>query len=392
MEPGKEPAQLPLFFNTREHWGRLIASSAARSVRLAAGWMPFLSEADARLESKVEAALSSRNWAGLIGQFYASHHPLLERLCAAGIPVVNVSSEPPPPAVGWVHCDDFACGVMAARHFLERGYRHFAFLGMGEARFSAERKRGFVETLASEGLTNVRLLDDGICGEGDVANRLAGGLHELPKPVAVFACNDVRARHCLLAAKNAEIAVPETLAILGVDDDELQCNIAWIALSSVSPNWTGIGERAVEHLMRVVRTGSDPGRHEALAPVSVSVRQSTDHLAVEDPLAARTLHGLRARAAERLTVSTIAAELGVSLRTLERHMRQTMGLSVHTAIQNARLQRAYTMIAETRLPIGEIAAELGFSKQSHFNAAFKKRFERTPTSVRRWKLKKTSSL
>lgn len=383
MDSGKEPPRLPLFLNTREHWGRSIARGAVRAARLAVDWTPFLSEDLATLEAKAAAPDADRVWAGVVGQFYPLHHALLGRLRAVGIPVVNVSSAPPPRGVGWIHCDDFACGAMAARHFLERGYRHFAFLKITGSSFSDERQKGFVETLAVEGRTDVRVLEGLVGMDVDVSHGLAAELRDLPTPCAVFACNDVRARHCLQAARAAGIAVPEAVAILGVDDDDLQCNMARVALSSVRADWARIGEHAVEHLVRLARTGRGHGRHEAMPPISVSVRQSSDQLAVDDPLAARALLRIRAFGGKRLTAMAVATDLGVSRRTLERHMRRTLGTSVHSAIHEARMQRAHTMVVESRLPIGEIAARLGFTKHSHLNAAFKKRFARTPMSLRR---------
>lgn len=375
----QEPERLALFLNTREHWGRTVARGAVRAARLAGDWMPFLALGEATLETKLNAPRAGVPWAGLIGQFYPVHHPLLKGLRAAGIPVVNVSSNPPPSGIAWIHCDDFACGAMGARHFLERGYRHFAFLGMEGASFSDERKRGFSETLAGEGHSKVFFADE----TGGEVKRLAEDLRKLPTPCAVFAANDVRARHCLQAAQVAGIAVPEALAILGVDDDDLECNMARVALSSVRPDWERIGERAVEELVRLVRTKRRPGRPEAIPPLSVSVRQSTDQLAVEDALAARALQRIHRWGEAKITAELVAAELGVSRRTLERHLERAVGRSARATILEARLQRAYRMVVESRLPVGEIAARTGFSKHSHLNAAFKKRFDTTPMALRR---------
>ncbi|MCC5841812.1 MAG: substrate-binding domain-containing protein [Opitutales bacterium] len=380
---GHEPPHLPLFLNTREHWGRSIARGAVRAARLAVEWTPFLCESEASLEAKVKAPAAEVAWAGVIGQFYPPHHELLAGLRAAGIPVVNISSAPPPPGVGWIHCDDFACGAMAARHFLERGYCHFAFLGITGAHFSDERQRGFVETLRVEGRTGARTLAGHFSGDAGASAKLADELRALPAPCAVFAANDVRARHCLHAALGAGIAVPESLSILGVDDDDLQCNMARVALSSVCADWTRIGERAVEHLVRTSRTGRGRSRQEVVAPLGVTVRQSTDQLAVEDALAARALRRIHSWGQTKLSPENLAAELGVSRRTLERHLVHAVGRSVHAAIFEARLQRAYRMVVETSLPVGEIAARTGFSKHSHLNAAFKKRFSATPMSLRR---------
>jgi LacI family transcriptional regulator len=384
----REPLRLALFLNTREHWGRTIARGAVRAARLAGDWMPFVATSVATLETKATAAHEGVPWAGLIGQFYPIHHPLIKSLRAAGIYVINVSSTPPPPRIGWVHCDDVACGAMAARHFLERGYRHFAFLGMRDAAFAEGRKKGFLQTLAGEcPAAQVALLNV----DSKTDSKLVEELRSLPTPCAIFAANDVRARHCLQAAQTAGIAVPEALAILGVDDDDLECNMARVALSSVRQDWERVGERAMDELVRLVRTRGLPARSETIPPLGISVRQSTDQLAVEDALAARALQRIHRWGESKISAEILASELGVSRRTLERHMELAVGRSVHAAILEARLQRAYRMVVETRLPVGEIAARTGFSKHSHLNAAFKKRFETTPMSLRRAKAREEAT-
>jgi hypothetical protein len=235
MAKSDKPLHLALFLNAREHWTRGIARGAVRTLRAAADWEPFIIDAPALIAHKLQEPCLGRRWAGVIGHFYPEQHPLLVQLRAAGVPVVNVSAPAPPSGVMWIHNDDPACGALAARHFLERGHRHFAFVGISGAAISAERLRGFAGALAAEGVPEVLDVSLEPGGDGPNHQRLAEALSRLPRPCAVFACNDVRAGHCLRAAQLAGIVVPEELAILGVDDDDLYCNMAPVALSSVCP-------------------------------------------------------------------------------------------------------------------------------------------------------------
>lgn len=382
MPPDLTPPHIPLFLNIREHWGRSIARGIVRTLRDVVEWIPFVGE---QMILPERGILRNPNclWAGVIGQFYAPHHAFLHELTEAGIPVVNVSAVPPPSGVGWIHCDDVACGRMAAHHFLERNFRHFAYFGMPGSNFSQQREKGFLEELNRTPWGPVRTVGDSGSPPADSFQYLVNDLQNLPKPCAIFCANDVRARHCLQATEAAGITVPEECAILGVDDDDLHCNMARVPISSVQPDWERIGRRAVETLLDLKNEPNKNPVKEAVPPHAINVRRSSHFFATEDALVAKAMQQIQATLDGKLSTESLAAKLGVSRRTLERHFTRETNRSIHDTLLEARLQRAYNLVLESNLPIGEIATSTGFSKHSQFNAFFKKRFATTPRSLRR---------
>jgi LacI family transcriptional regulator len=259
------------------------------------------------------------------------------------------------------------------------GHRKFAFVGIEGRFFSSQRRAGYCAYLEENGIDQV--LD---APEGGYAP-LEEWVASLPQPCAVFAANDTRARHILWACTTSGMDVPQEISVLGVDDDELFCHMNPVATSSVAPAWEHIGHRAAAVLDAVAGDPlayPDDYREEVL-PGQVTVRQSTDYVAVEDPLVARAMALIKRECGQPIKVYDLARQLGVSRRTLERRFETALQAPVRTVIVSARLERAYQLLARTRLPIGEIAARTGFSMHSRFDEAFRKRYGCTPSHVRR---------
>lgn len=378
----ERPKHIALFLQIRSYWSRAIAQGVFRVTRSVTAWQPFLLQQLPGLDAVASPGSPIRGWAAVIGQFYEEHHELLRRFHQLGLQTVNVSSCPPPATTIWVHNDDEACGAMAARFFVERGYRHFAFMGIPSAVFAAQRLKGFTDEL--------KRLQSGLPmdltpgrGKKDSDIRItAAKLRQLPLPCAIFGCNDQRAKHCLSAALEAGFKVPEELAILGVDNDDIFCEMSPIALSSIRPDWNRVGTCAVESLLE--RPGNEPPAvHRRILPMELVQRRSTDASAIEDELAAAALKIIWNSIDNGIDPDRVAAALSVSRRTLERRLQRATGNSARLAILDARMRRAYQRVVNTQLPFGEIASLCGFSKQSQFNAAFKSRFHATPGEVRK---------
>jgi len=370
---------LALVFPMSQYWCRTIALGAAKYARNVSNWYPFLSD-----HLAVEKALRNRQgldqWAGVIGNFYDTHSGLVRMLKEWGIPVVNTASEPLPEPVPTVCNNEIETGRMAARYLYGEGHRRFAYIGIGGRFFSLKREEGFRAYLAENGIHEVIHAPEG-----------AYEVHQewipaLATPCAVFAANDTRARHILWACTANQFHVPQEISVLGVDDDELYCHMNAVATSSVAPAWEEIGNRAAALLEAI---SADPMAYpedyrEEILPRQVAVRESTDHVAVEDPLVARALAVIKdASCSGTLKVYDLARTLGVSRRTLERRFEKAVQTPVRAAIVNSRLDKAHQLLVSTRLPIGEIASRTGFSMHSRFDEAFRKRYGRTPSSMRR---------
>lgn len=374
--------RLALFLEVSLHWGRGIAKGVFHANQTVTGWRSFLLATDEQLNDSVFRASSRLPWVGIIGQFYPKHAAALERLHELGIPTVNVSSWEPPKSTLWIHNDDEACGELVADFFWDRGYRDFAFAGFPKSAFSIKRFHGFAHALNARGVNALVDMTPPAERRKSMVELTVPKLIKLPKPCAVFACNDQRARHILLAADAAGIDVPERLSIIGVDDDDLLCEISHIPLSSVRIDLHRIGEQAVK-LLFAQSAKAPQGFELKVPPIKIVERKSSSATATDDPLIARMVSYIQDNIDGDLDSGRMASFFGFSRRTLERHLVRGIGQTSRKAIQAARLQRAYERVVNSSLSFGRIASLAGFSKQSLFNAAFKRTFNRTPGQVRK---------
>lgn len=375
----KPANQLILHFESREDWRRSIARGILEHVRATTAWEPVLVTEPDVLRKRIHDPQQTRSWVGLIGAFYESEADCLLRGLALKLPMVNVTSWRPPDGVDWVMADNRMIGETAARYYLDRGYRHFAYLGLEAWPTSALRLAGYRETLAQNGHSQIHVFD-----QSEEAEPMKAWLKTLPRPCALMVCNDMHARYLFSLLDLKEMTVPDHLAVLGVDNDDLLCTLCKIPLSSIRPDWEELGRRAAMTLDRRVSGALEPGvpHVEQISACQVITRRSTDAYAVADDLVQRTLGLLRGELRNPPTVEQLSRQLGVSSRTLSRHIRHTLGKSVKQVILHAQLEKAHELVVKGNLPIGEIAWLCGFNKQSRFNAAFRERFDITPTGLR----------
>ena len=282
-----------------------------------------------------------------------------------------------------IACDNASVARLAAEHLLSRGFRHFAFVGSRpDLRWSRERRALFRRELRARGFRCAAFEAPPDATDGD-DRALAAWLAALPRPVAVFADCDIRARDVLDACRDAGLAVPDDVAVLGVDDDELLCETVAPALSSVAMDVEEAGRRAAESLDAAMRGAPVAARRVAFGGVRVVARASTAHFVGRDPLVAKARSAIAAGVGERLAVSELARRLGVSRRTLEVRFRSETGGPVGAAILDARLERAKDLLRTMSLSLEEIAAACGICAASHMATLFRRRFGAPPSSFRK---------
>ena len=276
---------------------------------------------------------------------------------------------------------------LAAEHFLDRGFEHFAFVGHErDPPWSAERRDAFRRELSSRGLPCAVYRPPSGVPEGDLAfsiRHLASWLAERPRPLAVFAAFDDRARNVLDSCRVAGLGVPEDVAVLGVDNDPLRCETALPALSSVEMGGEEAGFAAAAALDAALRGRPGARRRIVLEGVRVEARASTARFLGRDPLVAKARAAIAERLGERLPVAALAKALGVSRRTLELRFRAEAGVPIGEAILGARLARAKDLLRTTMLPCDEIAAACGFGDASHLAHLFRRKFGASPSSFRK---------
>ncbi len=295
------------------------------------------------------------------------------------LPVVDVSAARPLSTVPWVETDDAAIARLAVEHLVERGFRRLAFVGDAQFNWSRFREEHFVARCASAGAT-CHVFQPPRKSTPDALKRW---LAELEKPVGVFACYDIKAQQVLDACRELDLAVPEQVAVLGVDNDPLLCNLCTPPLSSVVPDANRTGYLAAELLDRMLAGHPVPAQAHLLPPLGVETRHSTDILAIEDSDVAAALRIIRERARDGIDVNDLLRTLPVSRRVFETKFRKLVGRTPHEEIVRVRLQRVQQLLRETDLSIAEIAPRVGFDHPEYLTVAFKRSFGITPSQFRK---------
>ena len=281
-------------------------------------------------------------------------------------------------------CDNAAIARLAAETLAGKGFENFAFVGERSGiHWSVARERVFADEIARRGFPcRVYPTDEG--GGAEDGRRLQDWLRALPRPTALFAAYDIRARQVLDACHAAGLSVPDDIAILGVDDDEVICETATPALSSIPLSMADAGFRAAELLDRVMSTGRRPrGAADIIfTGTHVVARRSTARDAVADALVRRCRALMEANMGRPFNVADLVASLGVSRRTLETRFRAATGRSLNDEITELRIRRAKTMLAKSALPQSAIAAACGFCDASHLNVIFRRHCGAPPSAFR----------
>lgn len=282
--------------------------------------------------------------------------------------------------------DERAIGRAGARHLLDRGFRQFAFFSVDTA-WAIGREDGFADELARHGHVPVCAAHPDAAGrrpgwaQHNTAAFHAAFLRRLAPPVGVMCFNDTSALGLLAAAKRLGLRVPDDVALLGVDDDEMSCRFGPVPLSSVDPDFERIGREAAR-VLHAMMQGRKPPPLTRVPPGPLITRQSTDVLAIPDPGVRAAMRVIRERACDGLTIEALLKQVPLSRRMLERKFREHLGHSPGDAIRRTRLEAARAMLAETGLSIYDVAARSGFANRNYLSRAFAQAYGRSPRAYR----------
>ena len=288
--------------------------------------------------------------------------------------------------IGRIMYDNTAVARLAAEHFIKAGFTSFAFVGeRRNIAWSDERERLFSKELAASGFkchVYGSALDG---GDADDSSRLRDWLVALPRPTALLAACDIRARQVLDACRAAGLDVPGDIAILGVDNDEAICETAMPSLSSIAMSTEDAGFKAAEILDTAMSGGTSHSRKPLdvfYGGTHVVERRSTKRDTVRDELVSRCRMLMEANFARKFNVSDLVSHLHVSRRTLETHFRAATGQSINDEITALRIRRAKALLSKTSMTQSEIAAECGFCDASHMSVIFRRHCSALPSAFR----------
>jgi len=303
------------------------------------------------------------------------------------VPAVIAGIREPATNAHVVVTDDEAIGRMAVDYFLDRGFRRFAYCGLDEMYWSRRRGETFCRKAADAG-GEIRIYEPSKKRlRTDEAERpaLADWLRSLPKPTALLACNDDRSKQVLAACKVADLKVPDEVAILGVDNDDLVCELEYPQLSSIALSVEAAGYAAaslLDELMTERRTRRAKERI-VVSPLYIVERQSTDVLATGDREVAAGLRFIREHVTLGIQVGDVAEASALSRRALQQRFRRVLGRSVHDEIKRSRIDHMARLLVTTNRSIGEIARSLQCTEVKNIARYFRQRTGLTPTRYRK---------
>lgn len=302
-----------------------------------------------------------------------------EALIRNGIPAVNIANVTYPlVALPAVFPDDLAIGSMAARYFLEeRNLRSFAFCGPSDVEYSRLRREGFCQAVEPKPCVVLKRPGD------DQSPQREQILKSLPRPAGIFCHNDACAREVIREVTRLGALVPDEIAVLGVDNDEIHCELAGVQLSSIRLNTEQIGFEAASLLARLIAGEPPPPRPTMIGPAEVITRRSTDVIALADAEVAKAIRFIRDRGGRDINVEDLLEQTACSRRSLEMRFRKALGRSPYKEIRRVQIERARLLLSGTDRPVREIADACGFKETRQLSTAFQERFGLSPRQYRR---------
>lgn len=281
--------------------------------------------------------------------------------------------------------DNGAVGAEAARHLLQRGFRSLAPYGLGHLRFAVERAESFTRTAVEGGARCARWSDAELLpmSSTDWFHGTADWLLRLPKPLGILCCCDVWASHLMQELRRLRLRVPEDVAVVGVDNDELACALTRPAMSSVVVPWEKLGTEVALLVDRLLKGEPAPPEPIRIMPQGVAVRRSSDTIAVDDPAVAEALAMIRRNASRPIGVPEIVRQVAVSRRTLEQRFRRAIGRSIMEEVRRVHVELARQYLGTGDMTINQIAERSGFTDRKQLAKAFADEVGQTPRQYRR---------
>lgn len=303
----------------------------------------------------------------------------VEGLPGPRVPVVNVSGASDIRSVPSVVADDPAVGTLAARHFLDNGWRNLACVASLGSLAAGRRREGFMVTAAAAGASVLcPPLLDSYAPDASWPTWLDG----LTRPCGVFCTSDYVARRLVRHIRGRGWRIPEDIAVVGVGDSSLDGVLAGVELSSVALPGRTMGYRAAHRLAAALEGSETPVAVERIAPEQLVVRASSAIALGHGPIVGRALAWIQQHLAAPMDVTELARHVGASRRTLELHFRRELGHGPATEQRRQRLLTAQRMLRDSRLSLESVSEATGFSSASHLSHAFLLATGKTPGAWR----------
>lgn len=380
-----DPPNVAVLVETSTGWGRRMIRGVTGYAQKHGPWHLW---AEARGRS--EHLILPPDWAGDGVIARISTQRMADAIHRLHVPVVNVSAIPVSGCDFPTVTSDYpATGALAASHFIDRGFRHFAYVG-GPLRYPYIREHlaavrdaiPKTDPASTFGVFDYRYPTVSSRGWARQNQRLAAWLTKLPRPLAVVSWATTPAIHVLDLCRHAGLAVPDDVAVLASDDDDLLCEATSPPLSGLIVASRQIGYRAAERLDALMNGRNDPGTLERFAPIEIITRGSTETLAIEDRELLQAVIFMRQNAYGPLTIQQVADAVPMTRRSLERKFKDNYNRTPLSELHRLRLARAKHLLAETDHPISKVAEACGFGTPEYLATRFREDVGTTPLRYR----------
>ncbi len=328
----------------------------------------------------------ARDWGanGIIGQLHNDSE--VGKFTRAGIFAMAMDFEERFKEIPNITGSYYEAGWMGAEYFLKKGFKNFAFYGFKNIVWSRERSDGFEDKVREAGF-GVHYFEEKKSRSMDLwyykPSALSRWLKSLPKPIALMTCDDNQGLHITEASRLAGIRIPEEVAVLGVDNDEMVCSLSDPPLSSIGLDTDKGGYEAARLMEMMIKTGKSPQHDVVVKPTQVITRQSTDIYATNDKYIVIALKFIHRNVDKNLRVDQVLKEVPLSRRSLEKRFILITGCPVYEYIYNLRIEKFTEKLLKTDMTIFEIALDLGLNDSKNIARQFKQIKGLTPVEYRK---------
>lgn len=364
-----------LLIDFAEEYSKALLKGIAKYSREHGPWifcrMPLFHRETVGIEGILKWALE---WGtdGIIGQFY--NDPNIGKIINAGIPVIAQDFKKRFDEIPNITGAHREAGEMGADYFLKKGFKHFAFYGFKDIVWSQERAEGFEDRVTQAGY-KVHYFEHKMARQSELwyyrPASIGKWLKSLPKPIALMACDDNQGQHITEACRLYGIRIPEEMAVLGVDNDEMICEFSDPPLSSISQDAEKGGYDAARLLDHLIKNGMHDFHDIIVKPTQVITRHSTDIYATNDDHIATSLKYIHQNIDKNLHVDEVVKQVPLSRRALEKRFLEVMGYPIYKYIYNLRIEKFTQKLLDTDMSVFEIALDMGLSDSKNIARQFR---------------------
>lgn len=302
------------------------------------------------------------------------------------LPTVDVSAARLIPGIPWVETDDESIAKLAVDHLVGCGLRNLAFFGDPAYNWSKWRCECFQCIVRQGGLSagvyNLPLRTEPQVQWYKEWSNINEWLKDLPKPVGIFACYDACGQQLLEVCRHYGFLVPDEVAVIGVDDDELLCGLSYPSLTSIVLNTRQTGYLAASLLDRMMGGEKLKEHKYSIKPLGVEKRVSTDLVAVQDSYVSQAITFIREHYMEKIQVEDLLRIVPLSRRVLEMRFRRAINRTPHEEILRVRIEHIKKRLTESDDKLSVIAEEMGFAHPEYLSVVFKRGTGMTPSEYR----------